>query len=384
MQFTRVMALVAMSTAGLAFLFDVEANGDDGNSQPLQWAYSGLLQSGESDEWPGQKKLSFALYRQAAGGDALWYETHGDVDVSEIGAYRVVLGSVSPLLENGKPIDFGGTLWLQVTVDEQPAQRRIPITPVPHSRGADNAARLQGRDWLDVRALLPVGVVLPFAGNCGAEATRESLAAQGYLVCDGAAVSRKEYSNLYATLGVSHGEGDGETTFNLPDYRGRFLRGVDGGAGNDPDVGNRKAMADGGNANDQVGSIQGDAVSAHEHTVGENGSHTHSASGGKHAHQTDEKGEHNHGVDAFDNLLKYDRKGTAKEMDDFHHPGKREPNLRFSEPMAAKGAHRHKIPKSGSHSHNISGGGHSHSVTGGGGSETRPKNAYVYYIIKCR
>jgi microcystin-dependent protein len=55
-----------------------------------------------------------------------------------------------------------------------------------------------------------------------------------YLVCDGSAVSRTTYSNLFAAIGVVFGAGDGVTTFNLPDLRGEFVRGYDGGRGVDP------------------------------------------------------------------------------------------------------------------------------------------------------
>jgi microcystin-dependent protein len=63
---------------------------------------------------------------------------------------------------------------------------------------------------------IPSGVVFPFAGNT---------APYGYLICDGRAVSRTEYASLFMMIGTSHGIGDGSTTFNLPDYRGNFLRG---------------------------------------------------------------------------------------------------------------------------------------------------------------
>jgi microcystin-dependent protein len=61
-----------------------------------------------------------------------------------------------------------------------------------------------------------VGEVKAFAGLT---------APQGYLICDGSAVSRSQYANLFDVIGTSHGQGDGSTTFNLPDYRGQFLRG---------------------------------------------------------------------------------------------------------------------------------------------------------------
>lgn len=56
----------------------------------------------------------------------------------------------------------------------------------------------------------------------------------GYVICDGAAVSRTDYSDLFDALGTVWGEGDGTTTFNIPDLRGEFLRGFDAGRGVDP------------------------------------------------------------------------------------------------------------------------------------------------------
>ncbi len=49
-----------------------------------------------------------------------------------------------------------------------------------------------------------------------------------WLLCDGSAVSRTTYADLYALIGENFGAGDGSTTFNLPDYRGKFLRGLGG------------------------------------------------------------------------------------------------------------------------------------------------------------
>lgn len=47
----------------------------------------------------------------------------------------------------------------------------------------------------------------------------------GWLACNGSAVSRTTYANLFAAIGTTYGVGDGSTTFNLPDCRGVFLRG---------------------------------------------------------------------------------------------------------------------------------------------------------------
>ena len=47
-----------------------------------------------------------------------------------------------------------------------------------------------------------------------------------FLICDGSAVSRTTYANLFAKIGTRHGAGDGSTTFNLPDMDARFLEGT--------------------------------------------------------------------------------------------------------------------------------------------------------------
>lgn len=60
--------------------------------------------------------------------------------------------------------------------------------------------------------LVPSGVIWSYGG---------SSAPTGFLLCDGSAVSRVTYSDLFATIGTVYGAGNGSTTFNLPDLRGR-------------------------------------------------------------------------------------------------------------------------------------------------------------------
>lgn len=66
--------------------------------------------------------------------------------------------------------------------------------------------------------IVPAGTVVAFAG---------SAVPPGWLLCDGAALSRTTYATLFGAIGSGHGSGNGTSTFNLPDYRGYFLRGVD-------------------------------------------------------------------------------------------------------------------------------------------------------------
>src|SRR5262245_1364362 len=68
----------------------------------------------------------------------------------------------------------------------------------------------------------------PLAGDLKAvgypvAAGSEGTQCPGWLLCDGRAVSRTTYSDLFAKVGTTHGTGDGTTTFNLPDARGRAL-----------------------------------------------------------------------------------------------------------------------------------------------------------------
>lgn len=49
-----------------------------------------------------------------------------------------------------------------------------------------------------------------------------------WFLCDGQAISRTTYATLFSIIGTNFGAGDGSTTFNLPDYRGKFLRGLGG------------------------------------------------------------------------------------------------------------------------------------------------------------
>ena len=92
--------------------------------------------------------------------------------------------------------------------------------------------------------LIPTGMVAPFA---------MSTAPTGWLECDGSAVSRTTYADLFTALGTTHGVGDGSTTFNVPDLRGEFIRGWDNGKGTD--------------SGRTFGSFQADEFKSHDHKI---------------------------------------------------------------------------------------------------------------------
>lgn len=68
----------------------------------------------------------------------------------------------------------------------------------------------------------PAGTVHAFAGDA-------ANIPSGYLLCNGASISRETYASLFSAIGTIYGAGNGSTTFNLPDFRGKFLRGYQSG-----------------------------------------------------------------------------------------------------------------------------------------------------------
>lgn len=72
-------------------------------------------------------------------------------------------------------------------------------------------------DWYPWESIPAIGTILPFAGANSIPA--------GYLVCDGSAISRTTYAQLYDVIGTTYGEGDGSSTFNVPDLKGRYIEG---------------------------------------------------------------------------------------------------------------------------------------------------------------
>lgn len=100
-------------------------------------------------------------------------------------------------------------------------------------------------------ALVPVGAILPYGGASSPNSD--------WLLCYGQAVSRSTYSSLFAILSTSYGVGNGTTTFNLPDLRGRTVVGNDamGGSAANRTQRSTTLTTTSGNASGTVGSATG-------------------------------------------------------------------------------------------------------------------------------
>jgi microcystin-dependent protein len=123
----------------------------------------------------------------------------------------------------------------------------------------------------------PVGGIIAYGGSIDPQHRIPA----DWMECNGAPLSKSDYPELFAVIGVAHGDGRDDTNnkvpgtdFNLPDLRGYFLRGVDGLTARDPDASRRTAPRTGGNTGTGVGSFQGDTFQRHTHVVVDPG-HTH-------------------------------------------------------------------------------------------------------------
>jgi len=188
---------------------------------------------------------------------------------------------------------------------------------------------------------------VPFALNAGngvppgtIEAYGGYFAPAGWMVCQGGTLSRTANAALFAVIGTSYGNGDGNTTFNVPDFRGKFLRGWDNNAGVDPEASSRVQSWTGSASGNQIGSYQDDAFKAHNHFEFTNGVYS-----------------------TFNTTI--DQNTTS-------------PAYAFYDGGSAYGKNSYVInfdAVSGTKANLFPGG-----ITGG--TESRPKNVYVNYIIK--
>jgi microcystin-dependent protein len=103
----------------------------------------------------------------------------------------------------------------------------------------------------------PTGAVMAFAG---------ASAPTGWLLCNGQAVSRTDYASLYAVLSTTYGSGNGSTTFNLPDLRGRAPVGLD--AMGATDAGRLDVSESlGGSGGNQYHTLTTAQMPSHNHTI---------------------------------------------------------------------------------------------------------------------
>lgn len=158
----------------------------------------------------------------------------------------------------------GRDVSVDVSIGGVMVVERSAVNQVPYAIHADTAATAAAaapdggleRQLATAAASVPPGTIVAFGGE---------RVPDGWLLCDGREIARSMYPALFTAIGTAWGAGTSGTTFALPDLRGRFLRGVDGDAGVDPDRDTRLPSSDGGVSGNRVGTQQRDAVGQHTH-----------------------------------------------------------------------------------------------------------------------
>ena len=133
-----------------------------------------------------------------------------------------------------RSVEAGGTWssWVTVNKGDPGTSNTLTIGTVTTGEpGTQASATITGESPNQV-----LNLTIP-RGNAGSGAAVGSISLfagatipEGYLLCDGAALSRTVYAELFSAIGTTWGNGDGSTTFNLPDFSGKFIRGTGGNA----------------------------------------------------------------------------------------------------------------------------------------------------------
>lgn len=203
------------------------------------------------------------------------------------------------------------------------------------------AALAAKADSTALASVIPAGAVFHFA---------RASAPTGYLKANGAAISRTTYAALYAAIGTTFGAGDGSTTFNLPDLRAEFIRGLDDSRGVD--------------SGRTLGSAQSGQNAAHTHT-GSTSSDSHNHTG-----TTNAVGDHTHniGSQGYSSL-----NGVANNAGALRVPST---NAQVGIAADLNGGHSHTFTTSSdAHAHTFT-------TASSGGTEARPRNVALLACIK--
>ena len=172
--------------------------------------------------------------------------------------------------------DFAGsTVIRQVAVKPSFSMQVLSANPAQSYEMVNTLRDAVGASYREGFVLAPVGTVVAFVGDWQALTPKP----ENWQICDGSPLKKGDFPRLWEVVKTAHGDGRDPNTgnklpeydLNLPDFRGMFLRGVDGGAGRDDIAGRVRSVAQG-NAGGLVGSIQADALQEHKHL---DGGHSH-------------------------------------------------------------------------------------------------------------
>lgn len=189
---------------------------------------NGIDSHGHQLEIPAYAASGLTLSKDLAGKASATYYAYvnlsGTTVTLDVSAYEPIYDYIAPAtpstdqhwfdINRFQMFRWSGSAWVavkRVFVGNVYFSGTTAGTPNTYPYRADYTAGMS----------IPAGVVNAFVGAF-------VKVPRGWLYCDGSAVSRKTYSRLFEIIGTAFGAGNGSTTFNIPDLRGRVIIGVDG------------------------------------------------------------------------------------------------------------------------------------------------------------
>ena len=178
---------------------------------------------------PAGTVSSLPIRRSDDTNTGIYFSAADTLDIATGGTRRAHFDSNGITIRDRKALRFRDTSNSNFVALRAPDNAASDITlTLPSSDGnANDVLQSDGSGNLSFAALpqaVPTGSVHMMA---------TTTAPSGYLKCNGAAISRTTYADLFAIIGTAHGAGDGSSTFNVPDLRGEFVRGWDDSRGVD-------------------------------------------------------------------------------------------------------------------------------------------------------
>jgi microcystin-dependent protein len=279
---------------------------------------------------PAGTVSSLPIRRSDDTNTGIYFSAADTLDIATGGTRRAHFDSNGITIRDRKALRLRDTSNSNFVALRAPSNVSSDITlTLPSTDGnANDVLQSDGSGNLSFTALptaVPSGTVHLFA---------TTTAPSGYLECDGSAVSRTTYADLFTVIGTTWGAGNGSSTFNVPDLRGEFVRGWDDGRGVD--------------SGRNFASSQTDQNKQHNHGVTDNG-HNHSINDPGHIHQIEYSNSH-----SGDGVIEESGVGLSGT----------EPTLSATTGITINNATT------------------GISINNDGGSEARPRNIAMMYVIK--
>ena len=273
---------------------------------------------------PAGTVSSLPIRRSDDTNTGIYFSAADTLDIATGGTRRAHFDSNGITIRDRKALRFRDTSNSNFVALRAPDNAASDITlTLPDSDGnANDVLQSDGSGNLSFAALpqaVPTGSVHMMA---------TTTVPSGYLKCNGAAVSRTTYADLFAIVGTAHGAGNGSSTFNVPDLRGEFVRGWDDSRGVD--------------SGRNFGSAQSDQNQQHNHSA----SATSTVNDPGHIHQVQYSNS-----DSGDGVIEESGTGLSGQ----------EPTLSATTGITVST---------------------SVSIGNSGGSEARPRNIAMMYVIK--